>query len=107
MKTLGPCVLLGVIGSIVACGQTVAPEGPTGAGSSAASSGTHGGSAGNAGSSTGSSSGASSGGGGAGGSSTVACPTTEPVAGAACEGSSASPCTYGDSVRPDCRDRWL
>ncbi len=44
--------------------------------------------------------------GGSGGSSPVGCPATPPTVGQACSPSDLR-CTYGNSVRPDCREAWL
>jgi hypothetical protein len=43
---------------------------------------------------------------GAGGGNSVGCPKNEPVGGAFCNLTAAPACSYGDSVRPECRDVW-
>jgi hypothetical protein len=43
---------------------------------------------------------------GAGGGSNGGCPVNEPVGGASCDLTAAPACSYGDTVRPECRDVW-
>ncbi len=86
--------------AVAACGGTVVSNGAGGAGG-----------AGTTGTTTTSTSTTttSTTGTGAGGATSGSCPATEPTtAGASCAGvPDQLRCTYGDSVRPDCRDAWV
>ncbi len=111
--------LLGVLtlGAVAACGGSVVAD-PTGAssGSGAGSTGTDAGSTGTGtsttstgagGAQTTTGTGASTTGSG-GGTRADPCPVTAPAAGASCAGvPDQVECTYGSSVRADCRDAWI
>lgn len=78
-------VALGLL--VAACGGKATSGGSSGAGGSSGTGG-------------------SSGSAGSGGTSPSGCPASEPASGQACSTPDLR-CTYGDTVRPECRDEWL
>jgi hypothetical protein len=105
---LGLAAVLGV----AACGGSVVDEGTggaTGAGTSTAGTGASTpGTATGAGASTTGTGASTTGTGSGGGTSTGPCPLSPPTGSASCAGvPDQFQCTYGDSVRPDCRIAWI